>query len=65
MFIGTTTKIASSHPVLSLMVGNSNGNLNYCIVTFIECGTVLFRIKKELIKPLRIKFHFDEMFREI
>ena len=32
--------------------GNSNGNLNYCIVSFIECEPVSFlTIQKELPKP--------------
>ena len=31
----TTTDFASSHIIVSLMVGNSNGNLNYCIASFI------------------------------
>ena len=48
----TTTKIAFSHTIFSLIVGNSKGNLNYCIVSFIECGPVsLYRIQKELPKP--------------
>ena len=47
----TTTKIGSSHTILSLMVGNSNGNLNYCNVSTIECEPVsLLRIQKELSK---------------
>ena len=36
----TTTKDASSHTILWLMVENSNGDLNYCIVRIIECGRV-------------------------
>ena len=43
----TTTKIAPSHTMLALIAGNSNGNLNYCIVSFIECGPgSLVRIQK-------------------
>ena len=48
----TTTKIGSSHTILSLMVGNSDGNLSYYILIFIECGPVLLlRIQKQLPKP--------------
>ena len=52
----TTTKIASSYIIL-FMVGNSNGNLNYCIASFIECGPIsLLRIQKELSKPPQLVY---------
>ena len=48
----TTTKITFPKQYYNLMVGNSNGNLNHCIVSFIECKPVsLLRIQKELPKP--------------
>ena len=35
-----------------LVIVNSNGNLNYCILSFIECGPVLsLRTEKQLPKP--------------
>ena len=38
--------------IYNIIIGNFNGNLNYCIVSFIECGPVsILRIQKELPKP--------------